>query len=169
MQVRFSGLINELYRRAGVLKKPHDYFSQIMTPHYNVTKIKGPDVSAGPVLSTAERAHKEELTMGRIYELEMLCYKIGSITSTRLELDEVEARYLLNVHANAVLAIDPLLFEPVEDDVPTELEDVRDASNVDEDEIEIDEPPINVGGEPILPAAMDDDCAPHFHPTVYMC
>lgn len=41
--------------------------------------------------------------------------------------------------------------------MPTDLENTREASNVDKDEIEMDELPVNVGGEPILLGLMDDE------------
>lgn len=69
----------------------------------------------------------------------------------------MKALYPLNVFANAVLGIGAQCFEPVEDDVPTDSKDAREASYVDEDEIEMDKLPDIVGGDPILPAAMDDD------------
>lgn len=55
-----------------------------------------------------------------------------------------------------MLGINPHFFEPMED-LPTDMDDAEKASDVDEDEIELDELPVNVGGKPILPATMDDD------------
>lgn len=40
--------------------------------------------------------------------------------------------------------------------MPTDLENAREASDVNEDEIE-EEQLVDVGGEPILPASMDDE------------
>lgn len=122
-----------------------------------MTNINGSDVSTGPVLTTPEREHRDELIMARMYGLGMLHHRTGGRPSTHQKLDEVKALYSLNAFANAVLGIDPRCFEPVEDDVPTDSKDAREASNVDEDEIEMDKLPDNVGGDPILPTAMDDD------------
>lgn len=79
----FGGLITELCKCAGVLEDPLDYFPHIEGPQYNVTNIKGPVVSEGPMLTTAERAHRDELIMGRMYGLKMLRHKIGGRPSTQ--------------------------------------------------------------------------------------
>lgn len=78
----FGGLITELCRYASIPEDPLDYFLWIEASYYNVTNIKGLDVSAGPVLTTVERAHKYELTMGQMYGLEMLHHRIGGRPST---------------------------------------------------------------------------------------
>lgn len=46
--------------------------------------------------------------------------------------------------------------EPIEDDIPTDLEDAREASDQDEDEIE-KEKLVGVGGEPILLGLTDEE------------
>lgn len=45
----------------------------------------------------------------------------------------------------------------MKDDVSTNPEDAREASDIYEDEIMKDELPVNVGHDSILPVPMDDD------------
>lgn len=78
----FGGFIIELCRHAGVTEEPLDYFLQIVVPYYNLTDIKGPVVFGGPMFTTTERAHKDELIMGRMFWLEMSRHRIGSRPST---------------------------------------------------------------------------------------
>lgn len=95
--------------------------------------------------------------MARMYGLEMLCHKTDGRPSTKAELTQVDVQYPWNDHGNAVLNIGPHFFEPVEDDMPTNLENARETSDVDEDEIEMDELPLNVQGPPTPPlTAMED-------------
>lgn len=68
----------------------------------------------------------------------------------------MEVQYLLNDHANKLLAIGPQFFEPVEDDIPTDPKYVKETSNVDEDE-DLDEPPLNMQGVAILPSIDIED------------
>lgn len=139
----FGGLITKLCKCIRVPEEALDYFPHIEGPQYNVTNIKGLVVSEGPMLTTTERAHRDMLIMGRMYGLKMLHHKTGGRPSTQEELDEVEAHYLLNAYANAVLGIDPQFFELMEDDVSIDPKNAREASDVDEDEIEEEHP---VGG-----------------------
>lgn len=122
-----------------------------------MTNIKEPDMFVGPVLTTGERTHRVELIMGQMYRLEMLHHRRSGRPSTQQEIDKFEAQHILNTYANAVLKIDPQFFEPVKDDVSTNPEDAREASDMYEDEIMIDELPVNVGHDSILPVSMDDD------------
>lgn len=82
----FGGLITELYSRASVPTKDLDYFPRIVASPYNVTNIKGPEKSTGPVLTIAERNHRDELIMGCMLRLKMLHHRIGECPSTQQEL-----------------------------------------------------------------------------------
>lgn len=62
----------------------------------------------------------------------------------------------MNDHANVVLGIGLRFFEPVKDDVLTNLEYARETSDVDEDD-ELNEPPLNVHGAPTLPLVDMED------------
>ncbi|KAH0652490.1 hypothetical protein KY289_030168 [Solanum tuberosum] len=84
--------------------------------------------------------------MARMYGLEMLSHQHGSRASTDLQLSEVERRFPLNDHANALLGIGPKFREPVNNDIMTDEENVRTISNVEFDsEEEID--PAQAGDE----------------------
>lgn len=88
-----------------------------------MTNIKGLDESARLALTTTERNHRDELIMGQMFGLEMLRHRTRGRPSTQQKIDEVEARYPLNAHVNAVLGIDPQFMEPIEDDIPTDPKD----------------------------------------------
>lgn len=102
----FGGLIFEFCCRTGVPEEDLEYFPRIEAP-YNVTNINRLDESKGHVLTTVERNHRDKPIIGYMFGLEMLCHKIGGRPSTQQEINEVEARYPLNAHANAVLGISP--------------------------------------------------------------
>lgn len=145
LRYAFGGLITELRKHAGVLEEPLDYFSHIESPHHNVTNIKGLVVFEGPVVTTTERAHRDELIMGWMYGLEMLRHRTGGKPFTQEKIDKVKSLYPLNAYVDVVLEIDPQFFEPVENDVPIDPKNAREASNIDDNEIELDEPPVSVG------------------------
>lgn len=79
-----------------------------------------------------------------MYRLEMLHHQIGGRPSTLVELDEVEARVPLSDNSNVILGIGPQFFEPVENDVPMDPKDAQVASEMDKDEFNLDELPLNV-------------------------
>lgn len=114
-------------------------------------------MSLGTMVTIVERAHRDELIMAYIFGLEMLHHKKGGRPFTHHELDDVEAWYLLNAYANVVFGINPQFLEPVENDMPMDPEDTWDALDIDEDKIEIDKPPVNVEGEPLLPTTTEDN------------
>lgn len=89
-----------------------------------------------------------------MYEQRMLWHKTGGCPSTPKELQEVDAPYPLNAHANAVLGIGPQFIKPLEDDIPTDPDEVRAGLDTEEEDIK-EEPPTTVGGEPILPGLED--------------
>lgn len=88
------------------------------------------------MLTTVERNRQDELIMGHMFRLEMLCHKIGEHASTQQKIDEIEECYPLNAHANSVLCIRPQFVKPIQDDIPTDPDEAREASDLDEDEIE---------------------------------
>ncbi|KAG5605644.1 hypothetical protein H5410_027136 [Solanum commersonii] len=56
-----------------------------------------------------------------------------------MHLGEVERRYPLNDHARALLGIGPEFRAPIENDIPTDVENMHTGSDVDSDsEEEID-------------------------------
>lgn len=67
-------------------------------------------MSMGSVLTTSERAYRDELSMARMYGLEMINHRTDSRPSTLAKLDEVDAQYPLNDYANMVLGIRPQFF-----------------------------------------------------------
>ncbi|KAG5632343.1 hypothetical protein H5410_004060 [Solanum commersonii] len=97
----------------------------------DVTKKKGSDNEFGPPLTTSECHCLNELIMPSIYGLEMLCHQNGCRASTEEQLGQVEMSYPLNVHAKALLGINPEFHEPVDDDIPTDGDKLRSDSNVD--------------------------------------
>lgn len=109
------------------------------------------------MVNTTERVHRDELIMGWMYGLEMLRHRTGGRLFTQEEIDKVKALYPLNAHADVVLEIDPQFFDLVENDVPMDPKNAREASDMDDNEIELDEPSVSVGGESILPALIDDE------------
>ncbi|KAG5631479.1 hypothetical protein H5410_003196 [Solanum commersonii] len=98
-----------------------------------MTKTKGPNNEFSPPLTTLERHHRDELIMAHMYGLEMLCHQNKCLESTEEQLEQVERRYPLNVHANALLGISSEFHELVDDDVPTDEERMRIGSDVDSD------------------------------------
>lgn len=56
----------------------------------------------------------------------------------------VGAPYQLNAHANVVLGIDPQLIELIEDDIPTDRNDVRASLNTEDEDIK--EEPLSLLG-----------------------
>lgn len=104
----------------------------------------------GPVLTTPERAHRDELIMARMYGLEILRYQTGGHPSTPEKLQDVKVRYPLNTDAKEALGIGLRFVEPMEDDVPTDPREAHNESDsVDEDIA--DDPLVYIRGEPILP------------------
>lgn len=86
----FGGLITELCRCASILEEPLDYFPHIEAAPYCVTNIKGLDVSLGPILTTQEKTHRDEIIMACLYRLEILRHKTGGRPFTEAELHHVE-------------------------------------------------------------------------------
>lgn len=91
----FGGLITKLCRHTCVPKDPLDDVPYIEASHYNVANINGPNVSLVPVLTIAERAHRDELIMVRMFGLEKLRHRVDGRPSNHYEFDKVEARYSL--------------------------------------------------------------------------
>lgn len=67
-------------------------------------------------------------------------------------------QYPLNDHAKAVLRIWPQFIELVDDDVPMSPGETHDDEEEDDSEGDdiADEPPVSVGGEPILSVPDDE-------------
>lgn len=126
-------------------------------PPYVATHEKGPDATLGQVLTTGERAYKDELNMAHMYGLQMLLYQTSSRPSTLEELQDVKARYPLNDHAKAMLGIRPRSVKLVEDNIPTDLGEEHDESKESEDKEIAEDSPFVVEGEPILLNALADD------------
>ncbi|KAG5605960.1 hypothetical protein H5410_027452 [Solanum commersonii] len=64
------------------------------------------------------------------------------MASTDMHLGEVERRYPLNGHAKALLGIGPKFRESVNNDIPTDEENVRTSSDVESDldeEVDLDQ------------------------------
>ncbi|KAK4723484.1 hypothetical protein R3W88_026263 [Solanum pinnatisectum] len=121
----FGGLITKICRITGISKEPLDYMA--------------------PLYPTA-RHMRDELIMARMYGLEMLRHKTGGRPSTDLELGEVHKRYLLNDHAKALLVLSLEFWKPIENDIPTDEENLRTGSDmVSDSEEEID--PVQAGDE----------------------
>lgn len=78
----FGGLITELCHNAGVPIKGYDYFPHIKTLTYMVKNVQGPEMVMRTILTTVERFHRDEHIMARMYRLEMLRQKTGSLLST---------------------------------------------------------------------------------------
>jgi hypothetical protein len=129
----FGGLITELCIRAGVPQEQCDYMPPLPSTLYDVTNIKAPDYTHGPVLTTQERAKRDDMITARMFGLEMLRHRTGGRPSTDEELREVERRYPLNEHAMAVLGLGPDFYEPTYDDVPTDEDKRRTGSDVESD------------------------------------
>ncbi|KAK4731675.1 hypothetical protein R3W88_024663 [Solanum pinnatisectum] len=121
----FGGLITKMCRIAGVPDEQLDY----MAPLY-------------PAL----RHWRDELIMVRMYGLEMLRCQNGCHSSTDMHLGDVERRYPLNDHARALLGIGPKFWEPIENDILTDDDNMRTGSDMDSD-----------SEEEIDPAQVDDE------------
>ncbi|KAH0669439.1 hypothetical protein KY285_025463 [Solanum tuberosum] len=135
----FGGLITKLCRAADVPEENIDYMAPLYPAPVDITRTKGLDTEFGLTLTTAERHRRDELIMARMYGLEMLRHQNDCHDSTDMQLDEVERRYPLNDHARALLGIGPEFWEPIENDIPTDEENMHTVSNVDSDsEEEID-------------------------------
>ncbi|KAG5581284.1 hypothetical protein H5410_051911 [Solanum commersonii] len=100
-----------------ILGTPQDADPLVLTGLIIRHPYQGPDTEFGPTLTTVERHRRNELIMARMYVLEMLFHQNGSRASIDLQLDEVERRYPMNDHANALLGIGPNLREPVDNDI----------------------------------------------------
>ncbi|KAG5630420.1 hypothetical protein H5410_002137 [Solanum commersonii] len=118
---------------AGVPKEQSDYMELFYPTTVDITQTKGPDTDFGPTLTTAERHKRDELIMATMYGLEMLRHKTGGRPSIDLEIGEVNKCYLLNYHAKALLGIGPEFWEPTENDILTNEENLCTGSNVDSD------------------------------------
>ncbi|TMW86980.1 hypothetical protein EJD97_020613 [Solanum chilense] len=68
-----------------------------------------------------------------MYILEMLRHSASGRPLNWSELHEFNRRYLLNVHAEALLGIGPMFVEPFGNDVPTNEDKLRTSSDVDSD------------------------------------
>lgn len=79
-----------------------------------------------------------------MYGLEILCHKTDSKPSTEGKLYWVEVQ-------NIVLGIGPQFFEPIKDDVPTDLKNAWETFDIENNDAEMDEPPLNVHGASALP------------------
>lgn len=111
-----------------------------------------------PILTTQERVYEDEQIIALMYRLEMLHHRHSDRPSTEDKLYQVEVQYPLNDYANIVSSIGPGFIEPIKDDMPTDLNNARETSDVeDEEEVKLDKPPLNVYGAPaLLPIDMED-------------
>ncbi|KAG5576135.1 hypothetical protein H5410_056269 [Solanum commersonii] len=91
------------------------------------------DTKFSPTLTTAEHYRRDELIMAMMYGLEMLLHQNGCLTSTNLQLGDVERRNPLNSHAKALLGIGSAFRELVDDDILTDEERLHTSSNVESD------------------------------------
>ncbi|KAG5581295.1 hypothetical protein H5410_051922 [Solanum commersonii] len=140
---------------ADIPKENIDYIAPLYPAPVDITQNKGSDTEFGPTLTTAEHHRRDELIMARMYGLEMLRHQNGYHDSTDMQLGEVERRYPLNDHARALLGIGPEFWEPIENDIPTNEENMRTSSDVDSDSKEkID--PAQVDGKVNGGNAMED-------------
>uniref|UniRef100_M1DMK3 Putative plant transposon protein domain-containing protein n=1 Tax=Solanum tuberosum TaxID=4113 RepID=M1DMK3_SOLTU len=131
----FGGLITKMCRAASVPEENVDY----MAPPVDITRTKGTYTEFGPTLTTVERYRRDEFIMRMMYVLEMLRHQNGCHVSTNMQLGDVERRYPLNDNARALLGIVHEFWEPIENDILTEEENMRTGSDVDSDsEEEID-------------------------------
>uniref|UniRef100_M1DJM6 Uncharacterized protein n=1 Tax=Solanum tuberosum TaxID=4113 RepID=M1DJM6_SOLTU len=129
-------------RAACVLEESFDYMAPIYPASMDITRTKGPNTEFGPTLTIAERHRRDELIMARMYGLEMLFHQNGWQASTDMHLGEVERHYPLNGHAKALLGIGPEFREPVNNDIPTDEENVLTSSDVESDsdeEVDLDQ------------------------------
>uniref|UniRef100_M1DVM1 Uncharacterized protein n=1 Tax=Solanum tuberosum TaxID=4113 RepID=M1DVM1_SOLTU len=106
----------------GVSEENVDYRAPLFPTPMDITRTKGPDTEFGPTLTTAKRHRRDELTMARMYRLEMLRHQNGFLAFTDMQLGDVERRYPLNAHTKALLGIGPEFCEPIDDDIPTDEE-----------------------------------------------
>ncbi|KAG5604798.1 hypothetical protein H5410_026290 [Solanum commersonii] len=125
-----GGLITKMFRVAGVLGENVDYMAPLYPTPVDITRSKGPDIDFGPTIITVERHRRDELIMARMH-------------------------YFLNDHAKALLGISPEFREPIENDIPTDEENLRTWSDVDSvSEKEMD--PAHMGYEVDGDDAMED-------------
>lgn len=103
----FRDLITTFCRYTGVLEKPLDNRPDICAMPYSVTNIKESNISFSSTMTSQERAHRDDLIMGQMYRLEILCYWTRRCSSTDVELYQMELQYPLNNHAKAVMGIGP--------------------------------------------------------------
>ncbi|KAH0781553.1 hypothetical protein KY290_001151 [Solanum tuberosum] len=151
----FGGLITRMCRVAGVLEENLEYMAPLFQASVDITRTKGPDTEFGPNLTIVERHRRDELIMARMYDLEMLRHQNGYLSSTDMQLGDVERRYTMNDHAKALLGIAPTFREPVNNDILTDEEHLRTSSDVEFDSDE-EVGPAQVGDEADGRDAMED-------------
>lgn len=130
----FGGLITRLYRDAGVPKEPLDYIPRIKSNPYVVTSTRGPDLQSKPVLTIAEIYRRDEMITIRMYGLQMLTLRTSGRPTTEEEFKYIERRYPLNDHTRSVLGIGPQVFEPLDNDIPMDVEHQRASSDVESED-----------------------------------
>lgn len=73
----FGGLITTLCHAKGAPKEVANYCPIIQALPYVVTNIKGLEVHLGPILTSSQRAYKDDLIAGRMYGLKLLRHHTG--------------------------------------------------------------------------------------------
>lgn len=124
-------MITKICHVVGVPEEHVDYMELLYPAQVDITQTNGPDTEFGPTLTTPKHQGRDELIVVRMYGLDMLRHQNGYWSSTDLQLGKVKRRYLLNDHVKALLGIGHAFHELVNNDIPTDEENVHTSLDVE--------------------------------------